>query len=65
MDTAIPCYTFEIQWPAPFASGWMRSSLRYIDLEECARAMASYMVISMENGTILQARLVDLMKETN
>lgn len=57
------CYTFEIHWPAPFAAGWMQSRLRFTELGDAANAMRDYLVISFENGTVLQARLVDLMQE--
>lgn len=56
-------YTFEVQWPVPFAQGWNRSNRRFNSTDEAANALAYYLALSADNGTIMTARLVILANE--
>lgn len=53
-------YSFAIQWPEPFARGWLQSSRVFPGTESAAHALAEYLAISADNGTIMEGKLVVL-----
>jgi hypothetical protein len=53
-------WTFEIQWPLPFKQGWLKSSRVFPGTESAANAMAEFLAISADNGSMIEGRLVQL-----
>lgn len=50
-------YTFQIQWPAPFAQGWKTSGRTWPSARLAAEAMAEFLIISLDNGVVIEGRL--------
>lgn len=57
-------YSFETQWPAPFARGWQQSKLKFDSAEEAGRYLTEWLVISLDNGICMEGRIVELPLET-
>lgn len=58
-------WTFEIQWPVPFKQGWQTSGRTFISTKDAAIALADYLEISADNGTMIEGRLmIDSREET-
>jgi len=56
-------FTFDTKWPVPFDQEWKRSSKRFDTIEQAAKAMSDWMIVSYENGTHMSCRLVSLREE--
>lgn len=50
-------YSFQIQWPAPFAPDWKKSGRSFASIEEAANALADFMAITYENGVQIAGRI--------
>ncbi len=53
-------YSFETQWPAPFAGGWIQSKRKFDTVEEAGKYLVEWLAISLENGVMMEGRLVEL-----
>lgn len=51
-------YTFEVQWPEPFAGDWRRSSQKFASPALAAEAMAEFLLISFQDDVIMHGRIV-------
>lgn len=53
-------YTFQVQWPAPFAKGWKQSGQRFASPRLASEAMAEFLLVSFDNGVAMEGRIVGI-----
>ena len=53
-------YSFEVEWPLPFKSGWQRSGNTFPTMEEAAKAMGDLLIAALINDCQIAGRLVKI-----